>query len=40
MLVNVLEFFRNLPAKVCHKCGKEMVEQHDCYTNTCEECNK
>lgn len=39
MLVNVIEFFKNLPAKMCGSCGDEIVEQHDCYTNKCDECN-
>lgn len=38
MLQNVLDFFRNLPAKRCTNCGNEMEEQFDCYTHTCEDC--
>lgn len=38
-MINVVEFFRNLPKKHCQQCGVEMVEQADCYGNTCNECN-
>ncbi len=38
MFSNVLEFFRNLPAKVCSRCGMEIEEQHECYGNTCYRC--
>ncbi|TXL64006.1 YhfH family protein [Cerasibacillus terrae] len=38
-MVNVLEFFRNLPKKKCQECGNAMYEQADCYGNTCDECN-
>lgn len=38
-MVNVIEFFRNLPKKHCQQCGVEMVEQADCYGNLCPECN-
>lgn len=38
MLEKVTEFFRNLPAKKCIECGKEMEEQHECYGNVCNEC--
>ncbi|GAB7386870.1 protein YhfH [Bacillaceae bacterium] len=34
----VLEFFRNLPKKICAVCGKVMQEQADCYANECFEC--
>lgn len=39
MLVNVIEFFKNLPAKECNTCGEEIAEQHECYNNTCDKCN-
>ena len=39
MLVNVIEFFKNLPAKTCTTCGDEIAEQHECYHNECEKCN-
>lgn len=39
MLENVIEFFKNLPAKTCAECGKEIEEQHECYSNKCDECN-
>ncbi|WP_170006666.1 protein YhfH [Bacillus fonticola] len=34
----VLEFFRQLPPKVCHQCGEKIDEQADCYQNTCHRC--
>lgn len=40
MLVKSTEFFKNLPAKKCTECGKEINEQHDCYGNNCEDCLK
>lgn len=39
MLVNIIEFFKNLPAKSCVACGDEISEQHECYTNKCDKCN-
>ena len=39
MLENIVEFFKNLPAKVCIACGKEIEEQHECYGNQCDSCN-
>ncbi len=39
MLENVVEFFKNLPAKQCTECGEKMEEQSECYSNTCEKCN-
>lgn len=39
MLVNSTEFFKNLPRKQCHECGKEIEEQHECYGNTCDQCS-
>lgn len=38
-MINVLEFFRNLPKKSCQQCGYEMAEQADCYVNVCDDCN-
>lgn len=38
MLKNVVEFFRNLPAKHCVECGEEINEQHECYGMKCENC--
>jgi len=37
-LINVIEFFRNLPKKKCTDCGHDMAEQADCYGNRCEKC--
>ncbi len=39
MLENVIEFFKNLPAKKCVSCDQEIVEQHECYSNKCDACN-
>ncbi len=36
---NVLEFFRNLPQKVCKVCGEHIHEKADCYGNVCDECD-
>jgi hypothetical protein len=38
MLENVVEFFRNLPAKKCVECGNEIDEQHECYGSKCDNC--
>ncbi|MBD8067623.1 protein YhfH [Bacillus sp. PS06] len=38
MLIKSTEFFKNLPAKKCTDCGKEIAEQHECYGNTCDKC--
>ncbi|MET0960124.1 MAG: protein YhfH [Psychrobacillus psychrotolerans] len=38
MLENVIEFFRNLPAKKCATCGDTIEEQHECYGNHCDKC--
>ncbi|MEI5906472.1 protein YhfH [Bacillus spongiae] len=38
MLTNVVDFFKNLPAKKCSKCGEKIEEQHECYGNHCENC--
>lgn len=39
MIVNVIEFFKNLPAKKCVTCGNEIEEQHECYNTKCDACN-
>lgn len=39
MLENVIEFFKNLPDKVCVKCGEKIEEQSECYCNTCDKCS-
>ncbi|CAM5208808.1 YhfH-like protein OS=Ureibacillus acetophenoni OX=614649 GN=SAMN05877842_10776 PE=4 SV=1 [Ureibacillus acetophenoni] len=39
MLENVVEFFKNLPDKVCVQCGDKIEEQCECYDNTCEKCD-
>ncbi len=38
--MKITEFFKNLPAKKCSKCGKEIEEQHECYVNECIKCSK
>lgn len=38
-MFNVIEFFRNLPKKMCAHCGEEIIEQADCYKNICEQCD-
>ncbi|HZG73992.1 MAG TPA: protein YhfH [Chondromyces sp.] len=38
MVQNIVEFFKNLPAKECSKCGDHIEEQHECYGNTCSNC--
>jgi predicted nucleic acid-binding Zn ribbon protein len=40
MLGKITEFFRNLPPKKCSECGHTMEEQHECYSNKCNECMK
>lgn len=38
-MINVVEFFKNLPKKTCSKCGKAIKEeQSECYINNCENC--
>lgn len=39
MIENVVEFFKNLPAKNCATCGIEIEEQHECYSTNCDACN-
>ncbi|EGQ26974.1 MULTISPECIES: protein YhfH [Sporosarcina] len=39
MVESIVEFFKNLPAKVCATCGNEIEEQHECYSNQCDHCN-
>ncbi|MFD2630323.1 protein YhfH [Oceanobacillus kapialis] len=38
-MLNIIEFFRNLPKKKCSQCGLDMTEQADCYGNLCDECD-
>ncbi|MBM7647594.1 hypothetical protein JOC78_000515 [Bacillus ectoiniformans] len=38
MINNIVEFFKNLPAKQCTKCGSHIDEQHECYHSVCDEC--
>jgi len=37
-MVNVLDFFRHLPPKICRECGEPIEEQHECYGNVCFQC--
>lgn len=39
MLESVVEFFKNLPDKVCVQCGEKIEEQSECYSSTCDKCN-
>lgn len=36
---NVVEFFSDLPEKICSVCRKPIHEQADCYMNECPECS-
>ncbi|HLQ71863.1 MAG TPA: protein YhfH [Bacillota bacterium] len=38
-MMNVIEFFKNLPKKKCHICNKDIIEKADCYSNLCDECD-
>ncbi|WP_102027983.1 protein YhfH [Salirhabdus sp. Marseille-P4669] len=38
-MTSVIEFFRNLPKKVCKVCGEQIDEKADCYGNICDECD-
>lgn len=38
MVQSSVEFFKNLPAKHCVKCGEKFEEQHECYGNVCDHC--
>lgn len=38
-MVDVLDFFKNLPKKKCQKCGNEIDEKADCYSNLCDACD-
>ncbi|MDQ0214774.1 NADH pyrophosphatase NudC (nudix superfamily) [Oikeobacillus pervagus] len=38
MVKSIVDFFKNLPAKKCSKCGKQMEEQHECYGTVCNNC--
>lgn len=39
MIIESKEFFNNLPPKVCEGCNKLLMEQHESYTNTCNDCS-
>ncbi|RHW42210.1 YhfH family protein [Neobacillus notoginsengisoli] len=38
MLINPVEFFRNLPQKECPVCGENIQEQAESYVLECEGC--
>ncbi|RXT02315.1 protein YhfH [Ammoniphilus sp. CFH 90114] len=33
-----LDFYRNLPVKICVECGCDIQEQHESYLYECERC--
>jgi len=35
---NDLEFYKNLPPKICVDCGYTFIEQHESYLTKCEYC--
>ncbi|HWO97664.1 MAG TPA: protein YhfH [Bacillus sp. (in: firmicutes)] len=35
---NHLEFYRNLPPKLCVDCGYVVIEQHESRSTKCEHC--
>ena len=39
MIEKVIGHTKNLPAKVCILCGKEIDEPHECHVNKCDTCN-
>lgn len=38
MIQKNMDFFRNLPPKICVECGSRIKEQHESYMNVCEHC--
>ncbi|MBL4953925.1 YhfH family protein [Neobacillus sp. YIM B02564] len=38
MLMSPVEFFRNLPEKVCPECGQQIEEQAESYFMECDHC--
>jgi ribosomal protein L37AE/L43A len=38
MLQSPVEFFRNLPKKVCAECGQNIHEQAESYLLECDRC--
>lgn len=38
-MINVIEFFRNLPKKRCKSCGNQIKEMADSYRNICDDCD-
>jgi ArsR family metal-binding transcriptional regulator len=37
-MISPVEFFRNIPKKVCSECGEQMEEQAESYLFECERC--
>jgi len=37
-MLNPVEFFKNLPKKVCPECGQMVEEQAESYLMECERC--
>lgn len=37
-MMNPVEFFRQLPKKVCLECGEPIEEQAESYLSECERC--
>jgi hypothetical protein len=38
MMQSPVEFFRNLPKKVCTECGQYILEQAESYLLECDRC--
>lgn len=38
MLQSPVEFFRNLPKKICAECGQNIQEQAESYLLECDRC--
>jgi Zn finger protein HypA/HybF involved in hydrogenase expression len=38
MLIGPVEFFRNIPKKVCADCGQPIEEQAESYLMECDHC--
>jgi reverse gyrase len=35
---NFIEFYKNIPPKICVNCGSAMIEQCESYMEKCEHC--
>jgi len=38
LIFHILEFYWNLPPKLCVSCGSVIDEQSECYSNICHSC--